>query len=216
VVSLHRRLRVRLRVRGRGHVVLRLHPMRLSVGVRVHLHRLHLLVRMRMRVRVRELMRQLVSVREVRRRRVVHVPVPAIVPLAGVHLAHVLRLLRLLHVPRAGPVPVPIVPSSGRRAIHIRQRVDVLHLRTAEVALVPAATAAGSASARTARPAGAAAVRAVPRVPKGRVLARELRLDALAVRSVADRGEDGADALDELGVSALYAFHECIRTLHRI
>jgi len=83
---------------------------------------------------------------------------------------------------------------SASSAVHLGEGVDVLQLRAAEVAGVVATSrtvAVAATSTKAAAPTATA-------VAERRVLALELGLDALAVGRVADRGENGADALDEL------------------
>jgi hypothetical protein len=112
--------------------------------------------------------------------------------------------------------PAAVATGHERRtgsAIDLGEGVHVLKLGATKMTRVVAtgravvvatavATAAAVATATTSTT-GTAAAAAAAAVAERSVLTLELGLDALAVRRVADRREDGTDALDKLGRLAL-------------
>ena len=72
----------------------------------------------------------------------------------------------------------------------------MLQLRSAQMPLIPIASAAMT-TAKSTPATSTAAPAAIARVTKGRVLTSKLALDTFTVRRVADRRENGADALDQ-------------------
>ena len=113
---------------------------------------------------------------------------------ASVRRGHGVARIRVAKLPWAGVHAVRPTRRSDEgstlTSIDLGESIDVLQLRASKVTVEVAATVASSTTV-AATTAAAAVVR------QRSVLSGEFRLNAFAVRRVADRGEDGTDALHQ-------------------